>query len=298
MAHEQMSRRDLVKAGVVAAVAAALPAGARGAQAAGTTTRAAAATTEPAAGWDRFRGLKVGVATYTFKQKPLEPTIEGIRKVGVAYCSIKDFHMPLKSTAEQRREVADKFRAAGITPLSCGNISIRTEADARQAFEYARDAGIPTIVCAPVHDVLPALDKLVKEYDLRIAIHNHGPEDKWFPSPYDVWARVQDLDPRVGLCIDVGHTARAGVDPAEAIVKCRQRVYDCHMKDLISTDAKGKVIEVGRGVLNIPSILRALLEIKMDGHVGFEHEKDMSEPLPGLAESVGFVRGVMAGMPA
>ena len=256
----------------------------------------AVAAEGPAVGSDRFKGLKVGVATYTFRQRPLEPTLAGIRMVGLAYCSIKDFHMPLKSTAAERKEASDKFRAAGITPLSCGNISMKTEKDARQAFEYARDAGIPTIVCAPAPSVVPMLDPLVKEFDVRIAIHNHGPEDAWAKSPYDVWEKIKDLDPRVGLCVDVGHTARAGVAPEESILKCRERVYDIHMKDLVGTERNSKVIEVGRGVLNIKGILAALLEIKFTGHVGFEHEKDMNEPLPGLAESVGYVRGVLAGM--
>jgi sugar phosphate isomerase/epimerase len=288
-----ISRRNLIKAGVMAA--AVVPLVGVGAYAAEGEKTAAS---EPAVGWDRFGGLKVGVATYTFRQKPLGPTLEGIRRVGLAYCSIKDFHLPLKSTAEQRREVADQFRAAGITPLSCGNISMKSEKEAREAFEYARDAGIPTIVCAPVWDVLPVLDKLVREFDIRIAIHNHGPEDKWFPSPLDVLERVKDLDPRVGMCVDVGHCARAGVEPQEAIVKCAGRVHDCHMKDIVSRDAKAKVTEVGRGVLDIGAILRALVEIKMEGHVGFEYEKDFGDPLPGLAESVGYVRGVMAGMEA
>jgi sugar phosphate isomerase/epimerase len=280
----------MMKASVLTAAATALPWGDRHAA-------HAAPASAPATGSDRFRGLKVGVATYTFRQRPLAPTIDGIRRVGLAYCSIKDFHLPLKSTPEQRREVADQFRAAGITPLSCGNITMRTDADARQAFEYARDAGIPTIVCAPVHDVLPALDKLVREFDIRVAIHNHGPEDKWFPSPYDVWDRVKDLDRRVGLCIDVGHAARSGAEPAGAIRKCRDRVYDIHMKDLANLQGRGKAIEVGRGLLDVKGMLQALLDIKFDGHVGFEHEKDFDEPLPGLAESVGYVRGVIAALP-
>lgn len=291
-----ISRRNLIKAGV--AVAAAVPLGGVGAYAAAEAEKKAVPASQPAVGWDRFRGLKVGVATYTFRQKPLGPTLEGIRRVGLAYCSIKDFHLPLKSTAEQRKEVADQFRAWGIKPLSCGNITMRSEKEAREAFEYARDAGIPTIVCAPVYDVLPVLDKLVKEFDIRIAIHNHGPEDKWFPSPLDVLARVKDLDPRVGMCVDVGHCARAGVEPQDAIHQCAGRVYDCHMKDIATREPHAKVIEVGRGVLDIPAIVRALLEMKMEGHVGFEYEKDFGDPLPGLAESVGYVRGVMAGMPA
>lgn len=298
MQDSPVSRRNVIKAGVLAAAAGPLVGwmGGGAMAAEGEAVKKGVPASQPAAGWDRFGGLKVGVATYTFKQRPLGPTIEGIRRVGVGYCSIKDFHLPLKSTAEQRREVADEFRAAGIVPLSCGNISMKSEKEAREAFEYARDAGIPTIVCAPVWDVLPVLDRLVKEYDIRIAIHNHGPEDKWFPSPLDVLGRVKDLDERVGMCVDVGHCARAGVEPQEAIHQCAGRVYDCHLKDIVSRDPKAKVTEVGRGVLDVPAILRALVEIKMTGHVGFEYEKDFNDPLPGLAEGVGYVRGVMAVM--
>ena len=106
------------------------------------------------------------------------------------------------------------------------------------------------------------LDAMVKEFDIRLAIHNHGPEDKKFPSPYDVWTAVEPYDKRIGLCIDVGHTARAKVDPAEAIRKCRERLYDCHLKDIDSTAPDGKTIEAGRGVLDLKSILRALLDVR------------------------------------
>jgi inosose dehydratase len=289
----QLSRRRFVQAVGVAAAAGGLGrVDARGAD--------AAPTSATASGPDRFHGLKLGVATYTFKQRPLGPTIEGVKRVDLHYCSIKDFHLPLKSSAEQRKDVADQFRAAGIVPLSCGNISMRKEEDVRQAFEYARDAGIPTIVCAPTHEMIPVLDKLVKEFDtIRIAIHNHGPEDKSFPAPTDVWNLVKDLDPRLGLCVDVGHSSRAGENPAEAIRKYKGRVYDCHLKDLATAnDPKSKPIEVGRGCLDIPDILRALVETKMPGHVGFEYEIRMDDPLPGLAESVGYTRGVLAMMPA
>jgi sugar phosphate isomerase/epimerase len=299
MEYGNISRRNLIKAGVLAAAAVPLAGGGGEALAAGAAAAAGVqGNGTPPEGWDRFRGLKVGVATYTFHKKSLEEAIAGTRRVGVAYCSIKSSHLPLESSAEQRKAVVAKFKAAGITPLSCGNISMRTEAEARQAFEYARDAGIPTIVCAPVYDVLPALDKLVKEFDIKIAIHNHGPEDKWFPSPLDVWERVKGLDPRVGLCVDVGHCARAGVEPQEAILKCRERVYDCHMKDIVKREPHAKVTEVGRGVLDIPAVVRALLEIKMEGHVGFEYEKNFDDPVPGVAEGAGYVRGVVATMPA
>lgn len=246
---------------------------------------------------DSWRGLKIGVASYTMRKFPLEVAIKGIQRVGLHYVSIKDFHLSLRSTTEERKAVAQKFKDAGITPLSCGNIAMKNEeADVRHAFEYARDAGIPTIVCSPDPGSMAILDKMVKEFGIKLAIHNHGPEDKKFPSPYDVWKAVEPYDNRIGLCIDVGHTARAKVDPAEAILKCRARVYDIHLKDIHSTEPDGKNVEVGRGVLNLKSILRALIEIKFSHLVGFEYEKDPDDPLAGLAESVGYVNGVLAGL--
>jgi sugar phosphate isomerase/epimerase len=189
------------------------------------------------------------------------------------------------------------FRDAGITPLSCGNITMSDdESETRNAFEYARDAGIPTIVCKPTRQSLPFLDKMVKEYDIRLAIHNHGPEDKVWPSPYDPWEAIQSFDERIGLCIDVGHTARCGVDPVEAIRKCSTRLYDVHLKDLSVIEVKSRVCEVGRGVLDIRGILQALLDLKFARLVGLEYEKDMKEPVPGIAESIGYVRGVLSGM--
>jgi sugar phosphate isomerase/epimerase len=143
---------------------------------------------------------------------------------------------------------------------------------------------------------MPILDSMVKEFDIRLAIHNHGPEDKRFPSPYDVWKAVEGYDRRIGLCIDIGHTARARVDPAEAIRRCRDRLYDLHIKDIDSTAPEGRTVEAGRGVLDLRSILRALLEVGYPNLLSFEYEKDEDDPLPGLAESVGYVRGLLAGI--
>jgi sugar phosphate isomerase/epimerase len=246
---------------------------------------------------DAWRGLKAGVASYTLRKMPLDGAIKAIQRVGLKYVSIKDFHMPLKSTAEERRAVAQKFKDAGITPLSCGNITMQNdEANIRQAFEYARDLGLPTIVCSPHPDSMPILDRMVKEFNIKIAIHNHGPEDKRFPSPYDAWKAVSKYDERLGLCIDVGHTARAKVDPAEAIIKCRARLYDLHFKDIASTEPNGKTIEAGRGVLDLKSILRSLLKIQYPFLLSFEYEKDEDDPLPGLAETIGYTKGLLVGM--
>jgi sugar phosphate isomerase/epimerase len=279
----KLTRRELIKTAALAA---------------GAVPLGGMVTSTPATSWnsaDRWRGLKAGVASYTLRKMPLDAAIAAIQRVGLNYVSIKDFHLSLKSTPEERRTAARKFKDAGITPLSCGNITMENnEASVRQAFEYARDAGLPTIVCSPHPDSMPILDRMVKEFDIRIAIHNHGPEDKRFPSPYDVWKAVQPYDARIGLCIDVGHTARAKVDPAEAILKCRARLYDLHFKDIGSTDPKGQTIEGGRGVLDLRAILRAALKIHYQHLLSFEYEKDADDPVPGLAETIGYTKGLLA----
>jgi len=249
----------------------------------------------PARPVDRWHGLMIGVASYTMREFPLEAAIKAIQRVGLHYASIKDVHCPFNTTAEERRAVRQKFLDAGITPLSCGNVGMKNdEAQIRSAFEYARDLGLPTIVCAPPPAALPILDRMVREFDIKIAIHNHGPEDKEFPSPYDVWTAVQPFDKRVGLCIDIGHSARAGAEPAKAILQCRERLYDVHFKDIANTTPKGNPVECGRGVLNLQAVCANLIKIRYSHHVGFEYEKDGKDPLPGLAESVGYVHGLIA----
>jgi sugar phosphate isomerase/epimerase len=284
-----LSRRSFVQLGASAAALARF---------ADLAAPAHAAAPDSSSG-DPWKGLKVGIASYTFSRLPLEEAIEAIRTIGVHYVSIKDAHLSLKSTPAQRKAVVQQFRDAGITPLSCGNITMTDEeSNIRGAFEYARDAGIPVIVCKPTKASLPVLDKMVKEFDIKIAIHNHGPEDNVWPSPYVAWEAIQPYDERIGLCIDVGHTARTGVDPVESIRKCAARLHDVHLKDIASKEGKSKPVEVGRGVLDIPGILQALIDINFSRHVGLEYEKDMKNPVPGATESIAYVRKVLSGMKA
>ena len=285
----RISRRQLIKAGALASVTPAVP-----------LMSLVSARAETTAESDPWLGLKVGVATYTLRELPIEEAIKAVKRVGLKYVSIKNVknHIDLSHSSEERRRRAQMFRDSGLVPLSVGNVSMRTgEADIRKAFEYARDIGVPTIVCAPSLDSIPFLDKMVKEFNIKLAIHNHGPEDKgFFPSPFDVMRAVAKFDERIGLCIDVGHTARAGVDPADSILKCQERLYDLHLKDISALGDKNTPIEGGRGILDSKSILAALLKIQYRGLVGFEYEKDAKDPVPGLAESVGYTKGLLAGM--
>jgi sugar phosphate isomerase/epimerase len=281
----EMNRRDFLKAGVlvsgVLALSGPMPAFAR------------AEASAPAK--DKTHGLKLGMASYTFQKFTLDQAISMTREVDLRYIALKDMHLPLKSTREERVEARKKVEAGGLELVGGGVIYMKNdEAAIREIFDYAKDAGMPTIICSPDVDALDTVEKFAKEYDLRIAIHNHGPGDKKYPSPLDVWKLVQNRDSRMGLCIDVGHTVRAGTDPVEAIHKCATRLYDFHMKDVTEAAAKGKSVEVGKGIIDIPGVLKALIAIKYAYDVALEYEEKPKNPMPGVIGSVAYMRGVLA----
>lgn len=261
--------------------------------AANFTNDSVAALTKPPR--DPFNGLKIGVTSYTWLKFPLDQAIAMTKQVGVKYISLKDVHLPLKSTREQRREVHQKLEDAGLTLMGGGVIYFKNnEEQIRNVFEYAKDAGMATIVCSPDIDALDAVEKMVKEYDLKIAIHNHGPTDKKYPSPLDVLRLVKNRDRRMGVCIDVGHTVRIGVDPIDAIHQCASRLYEFHMKDVTAPTPQGKATEVGSGVIDIVGVLKTLVKIKWPYHVALEYEVKADNPLPGVIECFAYMRGVLA----
>jgi len=231
-----LNRRDFVRTGLLGSLAlsmANVPAG----------ITAASIGSER----DPDHGLKLGLTSYTLRKFSLDQAISMTREAGLKYISLKDMHLPLKSTPVERREAHKKVEAAGLVLMGGGVIYIKNNEDEiHDAFEYAKDAGMPTIICSPDPEALDGVEKAAKQYDLRIAIHNHGPGDKRYPSPLDVLHLVKDRDTRMGLCIDVGHTVRLGEEPVSVIEKCAGRLYDFHMKDVTSATANGKAIEVAK----------------------------------------------------
>jgi sugar phosphate isomerase/epimerase len=285
MKHESMfNRRGFLKAGILGstAVAAVLPAGS-----------VLAAVTK--AQKDPFDGLKLGMASYTLRKFTLDQAIEMTKQAGVKYITLKDVHLPMKSTAAERAEAHKKIEAAGLTLEGGGVIYINNkEEEVRSAFQYCKDAGMPTIVCSPDPEALDKVEKAAKEFDIRVAIHNHGPTDKRYPSPLDVLKLVQARDSRMGICMDVGHTVRINEDPVEVMHKCARRLYDFHIKDVTAANAKGAPTEVGKGVIDIVAVLKTLVEMKFPYHVALEYEANGDNPMPGVLESYAYMRGVLA----
>ncbi len=238
--------------------------------------------------------FSLGMTSYTFRKFPLDQTLAMTKRLGLRYISFKDFHLPLDSSPEQIEKTVAKVKEAGLELYAGGVIYMKTEADVQRAFDYAKAAGIKLIVGVPNHELLGMVEKKAKEYDIRVAVHNHGPEDKLYPTPASVYEKIKDLDKRIGLCIDIGHTQRAGIDPSQPVEEFADRLIDMHIKDESSATAEGTTIEMGRGVIDIVKLMRTLVKIGYSGVAAFEFEKDENDPLPGVAESVGYTRGVLA----
>ncbi len=240
--------------------------------------------------------FSLGLASYTFREFDLDAALAMTRRAGLDRICLKDMHLPLDTPAAGIAAVAAKVRAAGFTFYGCGVVYMTSASEVERAFSYAKAAGLEVIVGVPNHDLLPLVDRKVKDTGIRVAIHNHGPGDLIYPTPRTVLDRIRTLDPRIGLCLDIGHCQRSGIDPSAAAEECAARLIDVHLKDETAAAKDGSPVEMGRGVIDIPKFLRTLVRIGFDRTASFEYEKDGKDPLPGLAESVGYTRGVLASL--
>jgi sugar phosphate isomerase/epimerase len=278
-----VSRRDFVRSGAVVAAAFAVPSGVFSAQRAGSPD-------EP---------VRLGLAGYTFRNFNRTQLIGFMKQLNVLALNAKDVkdHLPMDPQEESAALAA--YAAAGIKLHAAGAIYFPKDEDAdiRAKFEYCKRAGIDVIVAGdPAPETLPRIEKFVKEYDIRIAVHNHGPEDKLWPSPLDVLKAVKGMDPRMGCCIDVGHAVRAGTDVVQAIHEAGPRLFNIHMKDLTNFNDKESQVAMGEGVVPLPKMFEALIATKYKGFVDLEYEIHPDDPMPGVIASFAYMRGVLAGM--
>ena len=269
------------------------------------TLAACAATTSTSAFGEALKEtgracpIKLGLCSYTFRNFSRAQLIGFMKQLNISDLNVKDVKDHLPTDPAQEQQALADYAAAGIKLHAAGAIYFPSsdEKDIRGKFEYAKRAGINVIVAGdPTPESLKWIERFVKEYDIKIAIHNHGPEDKFFPSPFDVLKAIKDLDPRIGFCIDVGHAVRANANVVEAIHATGSRLYDMHVKDLTSYTSKESQVAVGEGVLPFREIFQALAEIKYPGFVDLEYEINGNDPMPGVIESLAYMRGVLTGM--
>jgi sugar phosphate isomerase/epimerase len=283
-----LSRRSWLQLAGAAAAAPLLP----------LAPAAASAAIVQAASAARPLRLKIGVASYSLRKFPRDKAIAALKELNVKYVTIKDVHLARTDTPEQIRAARKEFENAGITIMGGGTLTWKTadEAAMRKDFEYARAAGMPLVVCSPAPETLDLLEKMVKEFDIKAAIHNHGTEDPWWPAPSDVLKKIDKRDPRLGVCMDIGHATRAGADVVKAVGLAGPRLLDLHIKDLTDGTSRDSQVEVGRGILPVVGVFKELMRTKFQGHVSLEYEINADNPVPGMLESLSYMRGIAAAL--
>jgi sugar phosphate isomerase/epimerase len=241
--------------------------------------------------------IKLAVATYSLREFQRDLAIKMIKELNVRYASVKEYHLPYNDTPEQLAHGRKKFQDAGIEIVAGGVIYLTKDddADIRRYFDYAKVCGMPMMVIGPTAETMPRIERFVKEYNIKVAIHNHGPEDKHFPTPQSALHIVKNMDARCGICIDAGHAARAGADVVESIHEAGARLFDMHIKDLRAID-KGSGCPVGEGVLPFTPMFKELKRMNYAGTVSLEYEIEEDNPFTGMKASFAYMRGVLAGL--
>ncbi len=241
-------------------------------------------------------GFQLGVASYSLREFSQEQALDMTLRCGINRIAFKSMHLPLDSNMETIAKAVALCKEKGITLYGGGVIYMKTKAEVDQAFEYAKAAGMEMIIGVPNHELLEYVEGKVKEYDIKLAIHNHGPGDLVYPSAESAYIKIKNLDKRMGLCIDIGHTKRINRDPEQDVKDFFDRVFDVHIKDVTAATTEGKTCIIGRGVINFPSFLKSLIKLDYKGILALEYEAESKDPLPGMLESFGYVRGILATM--
>lgn len=249
--------------------------------------------------------IKLGLCSYSFGNKVKLPgVVAGVKALNVRYLNIKpEFHLPYASTSAEIAEARKLLSDAGIQLVGTGTTYFpkADEGEIRQRFEFNKALGSPLIVIGPTAQTIPIVEKFVKEYDIRVAIHNHGPTDKNYPTPQSALADIKGMDARVGLCMDIGHTMRSSVDPAAAAKEAGPRLLDMHTKDVKLVDGKWAGVDNGEGDIKIAALFRQLENMGYTGYCNLEYEVPAStapDKMLGMQKSLSYLRGVVAGLEA
>ena len=259
----------------------------------------------------RFR---LGMAGYTYVRLNVDKTLASMEQADVHYLCVKDYHLPLNAKPAEIAAFRRKCADHGVTPHGVGVIYIGSEDEAKRSFDDAAALGVPVVVGAPWKpaadgsadmrrrrqspELCAKISDLCAQYDLKFAIHNHSrnPKTGWpelFATPADAWNVVKDMDPRMGLCIDVAFTFADGLDPVEDIKKYSSRLFDLHFRNISNPRDGLSGTDSTTGVIDYHRIIKTLAETGYSGVCGIE----LIHPFPKHPEwinlSVGYFRGLM-----
>ncbi len=241
--------------------------------------------------------VRLGIASYSFREFGRRLCIKYTKELGITLLTIKEFHALYRSTPQELARAKGEFAKGGLTLTGGGTVYMLKDdpADVKSYFDYAKALGLPMMNIGTTAKIMPTVEQFAKQYDIKIAIHNHGPEDKNFPAPSDALKVIKNMDPRIGVCIDVGHTTRTGKNVLEEIEAAGPRLLDMHMKDLRNLMDRDSQVDCGDGVMPIPQIFTLLKKINYQGTVHLEYEINADSPLLGMHRSFSYMRGVLAG---
>ncbi len=230
---------------------------------------------------DRFGGFLMGLQTYTFRNFSADAALARAKELGLATVEMFDAHFPLASTAEAIGQMRSRAEGLGLKILAHGvNPFTNDHAANRRVFEFAKAAGIRNLSADPREDAFDSLEKLVAEFDIRIAIHNHGPGAR-YDKVADVLRAVDGLHPHIGACADLGHYIRSAEDPVRAIRLLEGRLFGIHLKDFSAQTADAKGVILGQGHLDLANVFRELRKVDFprDACLALEYEEHAENPL-------------------
>lgn len=248
----------------------------------------------------KIKQLKIAVQCWTFRKFTLFEAIEKVEELGVIYLEAypgqkvmegSDITMGPGLSDEDIKMIKKKLKDHNITLVNFGVTGFdNTEEAMREVFDFAKKMGIKVIVTEPKYDDYTIIDKMVKEYDIKVAIHNHPKPSKYW-NPELAFNNIQGLDDRIGICGDTGHWLRSGVNPLEALRLLKGRVIDMHLKDL---DDENEDVPFGSGRANIHDILAELSHQNYGGTLSVEHERasEAMNPSPPIRKGLDYIKSI------
>jgi sugar phosphate isomerase/epimerase len=250
-------------------------------------------------------GFFIGCQAYTFNRFTVFEAIEKTAQAGGKVIEFYPGHALSKdepnvkwdhnASPETIQKVKDQLEKYHIKAVNYGVVGIsKNEDEARKVFEFAKTMGLRAVTTESV-DAIDTIEKLVKEYDIKVGFHDH-PKRENDPS-YRMWdpnyilSVVKDRDPRIGSCADTGHWVRSNLKPVDCLRILKGRIISSHLKDLNKMVPGAHDLPYGTGVSDVPGILEELKAQGFDGNISIEYEYNWDHSLPEVAQCIGFVRG-------
>jgi len=240
--------------------------------------------------------LNLGIQMYSLRGYKAPEALRHARDIGFSFVEFYGDMFPVKSDAAAIAAMKRQLADLGLTISAHGVNHFGGDAAAnRRVFEFAKAAGIPTITADPAPEAFKNLDELVKEFDIRIAIHNHGPKHR-YNKVVDVLRAIEGHDERIGACADLGHFIRSAENPVEVIRLLKGRLYGVHLKDFKDMQDATKGVILGKGHLDVPAVVTALVQtgFPKTGALSLEYEENPQNPLEDIRQCYAVARDALA----